>query len=123
MAGNHIMEFTEQNFDEQVLKSAKPVLVDFWAPWCAPCRMMAPTVDAIAAEYADRAVVGKLNVDDHRSLATRYNIRGIPALLLFKDGQVREQVVGATSKDVITKMIDRKSTRLNSSHVAISYAV
>jgi thioredoxin 1 len=107
MAGNHIMEFTEQNFDEQVLKSAKPVLVDFWAPWCAPCRMMAPTVDAIAAEYADRAVVGKLNVDDHQSLATRYNIRGIPALLLFKDGQVREQVVGATSKDVITKMIEK----------------
>src|SRR5579883_3319540 len=103
MAGNHIMEFTEQNFDEQVLKSAKPVLVDFWAP----CRMMAPTVDAIAAEYADRAVVGKLNVDDHQSLATRYNIRGIPALLLFKDGQVREQVVGATSKDVITKMIEK----------------
>ncbi len=107
MAGNHIMEFTEQNFDEQVLKSAKPVLVDFWAPWCAPCRMMAPTVDAVAAEYADRAVVGKLNVDDHQSLATRYNIRGIPALLLFKDGQVREQVVGATSKDVITKMIEK----------------
>src|SRR5579885_1046346 len=107
MAGNHIMEFTEQNFDEQVLKSAKPVLVDFWAPWCAPCRMMAPTVDAIAAEYADRAVVGKLNVDDHQSLATRYNIRGIPALLLFKDGQVREQVVGATSKDVITRMIEK----------------
>jgi len=107
MAGNHILEFTEQNFDEQVLKSAKPVLVDFWAPWCAPCRMMAPTVDAIAAEYADRAVVGKLNVDDHQSLATRYNIRGIPALLLFKDGQVREQVVGATSKDVITRMIEK----------------
>jgi thioredoxin 1 len=107
MAGNHIMEFTEQNFDEQVLKSTKPVLVDFWAPWCAPCRMMAPTVDAVAAEYADRAVVGKLNVDDHQSLATRYNIRGIPALLLFKDGQVREQVVGATSKDVITKMIEK----------------
>ncbi|HLI35479.1 MAG TPA: thioredoxin [Terriglobia bacterium] len=107
MAGNHIMEFTEQNFDEQVLKSTKPVLVDFWAPWCAPCRMMAPTVDAVAAEYADRAVVGKLNVDDHQSLATRYNIRGIPALLLFKDGQVREQVVGATSKDIITKMIEK----------------
>lgn len=102
-----MMEFTEQNFDEQVLKSGKPVLVDFWAPWCAPCRMMSPTVEAVASEYADRAVVGKLNVDDHQSVAGRYNIRGIPTLLLFKDGQVTEQVVGATSKDVITKLIEK----------------
>lgn len=102
-----MMEFTEQNFDEQVLKSGKPVLVDFWAPWCAPCRMMSPTVEAVASEYVDRAVVGKLNVDDHQSVAGRYNIRGIPTLLLFKDGQVAEQVVGATSKDVITKLIEK----------------
>ncbi len=107
MAGNNIMEFTEQNFDEQVLKSDKPVLVDFWAEWCAPCRMMAPTVEAIASQYADRARVGKLNVDENQSLAGRYNIRGIPTLLLFKDGQIREQVVGATSKDVIVKMLEK----------------
>lgn len=107
MAGNHMVEFTDQNFDEQVLKSPKPVLVDFWAPWCAPCRMMAPTVEAVAGEYADRAVVGKLNVDDNQGVAGKYNIRGIPTLLLFKDGEVREQVVGATSKDAVTKMIDK----------------
>lgn len=107
MAGNHMMEFTDQNFDEQVLKSAKPVLVDFWAPWCAPCRMMAPTVEAVAGEYAERAVVGKLNVDDNQGVAGKYNIRGIPTLLLFKDGQVAEQVVGATSKDAVKKMLDK----------------
>lgn len=107
MAGNHILEFNEKNFDEQVLKSAKPVLVDFWAPWCGPCRMMGPTVEAVATDYADRAVVGKLNVDDNQSIAGKYNIRGIPSLLLFKDGVVQEQVVGATSKDVLTKMIDK----------------
>lgn len=107
MAGNQIMEFTQQNFEDQVLKSGKPVLVDFWAPWCAPCRMMTPTVEAVAKEYADRAVVGKINVDDNQDIAGRYNIRGIPTLLLFKGGQVQEQVVGATSRDVITKMIDK----------------
>lgn len=107
MAGNNIVEFTDQNFDEQVLKSGKPVLVDFWAPWCAPCRMLAPTVEDVAGQYTGRAVVGKVNVDENQSIASRYNIRGIPTLLLFRDGQVQEQVVGATSKDVITKMIEK----------------
>ncbi|HTV55504.1 MAG TPA: thioredoxin [Terriglobia bacterium] len=107
MAGNNMVEFTEQNFEDQVLKSGKPVLVDFWAPWCAPCRMMGPTVEAVAKEYADRAIVGKINVDDNQNIAGRYNIRGIPTLLLFKGGQVQEQVVGATSKDVITKMLEK----------------
>ncbi|MGH9396239.1 MAG: thioredoxin [Terriglobia bacterium] len=107
MAGNNMIEFTDQNFEEQVLKSPKPVLVDFWAPWCAPCRMMGPTVEAVASDYADRAIVGKLNVDDNQAIAGKYNIRGIPSLLLFKGGEVQEQVVGATSKDVIIKMIDK----------------
>lgn len=102
-----MVEITEQNFEEQVLKSGKPVLVDFWAPWCAPCRMIAPTVEAVAKEYAERAVFGKINVDDNQDIAGRYNIRGIPTLLLFKNGQVQEQIVGATSKDVITKMIEK----------------
>ncbi len=102
-----MLEFTDQNFEEQVLKSGKPVLVDFWAPWCAPCRMIAPAVEAVSKEYEDRAVVGKVNVDDNQQIAFRYNIRGIPTLLLFKDGQVQEQVVGATSKDAIAKMIDK----------------
>ncbi len=102
-----MLEITEKNFEEQVLKSDKPVLVDFWAPWCAPCRVIAPTVEAVASEYAERAVVGKLNVDDNQNIAGRYNIRGIPTLLLFKGGQVRDQVVGAVSKDAITRMIDK----------------
>jgi thioredoxin 1 len=107
MAGNHTLEFTEQNFEQEVLKSDKPVLVDFWAEWCAPCRMMAPAVDAAADQFAGRVKVGKLNVDDHQSLAGRYNIRSIPTLLLFKNGQVQEQLVGATSKDVLAKLLEK----------------
>jgi thioredoxin len=107
MAGDNILEFTDQNFDEQVLKSDQPVLVDFWATWCSPCRMIAPTVEAIAQDYAGRAKVGKVNVDENLSVTTRYNIRGIPTLLLFKGGQVQEQVVGATSKDVLVKVIEK----------------
>jgi len=102
-----VQQFTDQNFEAEVLKSDKPVLVDFWAEWCAPCRMMAPAVEAIAAEFADRAKVGKLNVDENQSSAGRYNIRGIPTLLLFKNSEVVEQVVGVTSKDAIAKMLER----------------
>ena len=107
MAGNNTREFTDTNFDQEVLKSDQPVLVDFWAEWCAPCRMMAPTVEAIAEEYASRAKVGKLNVDQNLDVTGRYNIRGIPTLLLFKGGQIQEQVVGATSKDVIVKLLEK----------------
>lgn len=102
-----MFEFTEQNFEEQVLKSDQPVLVDFWAPWCAPCRAMAPAVETIASEYTGRAKVGKLNVDDNLSLAGQYNVRSIPTLLLFKDGQIREQLVGACAKDTIKKMLEK----------------
>jgi thioredoxin 1 len=107
MAGAHTLEFSEQNFEEEVLKSDKPVLVDFWATWCAPCRMMAPAVDAIAEAYAGRAKVGKLNVDENFTVTGRYNIRGIPTLLLFKNGQIQEQIVGATSKEAISKLLDK----------------
>jgi len=107
MGGDHTLEFSEQNFEQEVLKSDKPVLVDFWATWCTPCRMMAPAVDAIAEAYAGRAKVGKLNVDDNFTVTGRYNIRGIPTLLLFKDGQIREQIVGATSKEAISKLLDK----------------
>jgi thioredoxin 1 len=107
MAGGHTLEFSEQNFEEEVLKSDKPVLVDFWATWCGPCRMMAPAVDAVAEAYAGRAKVGKLNVDENFTVTGRYNIRGIPTLLLFKDGQVREQIVGAASKEAISKLLDK----------------
>ena len=107
MAGKNTMVFTDQNFESEVLKADKPVLVDFWAEWCAPCRMMAPTVEALAEEYATRAKVGKLNVDENQSVTARYQIRGIPTLLVFKNGEIQEQYVGATSKDVIVKMLER----------------
>jgi thioredoxin 1 len=107
MAGNHTVVFNEQNFEQEVLKSDRPVLVDFWAEWCAPCRMMSPAVDATAEALAGRAKVGKLNVDENQSLASRYNIRSIPTLLLFKNGQVQEQLVGATSKDVLTRLLEK----------------
>lgn len=107
MSGSNTLEFSDTNFDQEVLKSDKVVLVDFWATWCAPCRMIAPTVEAIADEYASRAKVGKLNVDENLAVTGRYNIRGIPTLLLFKNGQIQEQVVGATSKEAITKLLDK----------------
>ncbi len=107
MSSNHIVELTDQNFEREVLKSDQPVLVDFWAEWCGPCRMMTPTVDKIAEEFASRAKVGKLNVDDAQSVTARYNVRSIPTLLLFKGGQVQEQVVGAASKDVVARLLER----------------
>jgi thioredoxin 1 len=106
MAGQNTLEFTDASFDQDVLQAEVPVLVDFWAEWCGPCRMMSPTVDAIAAEYAGKVKVGKLNVDDNGNTAMRYNIRGIPTLLLFKGGKIVEQKVGAVGKTDVQKMID-----------------
>lgn len=105
MSGN-LAEVGDQNFDSEVLKSPVPVLVDFWAAWCAPCRMLAPVVEAIADEYQGKAKVLKLNVDENISTSGKYNIKGIPTLLLFKDGVVKEQIVGNTTKGTIAKMID-----------------
>jgi len=99
-------EVGDQNFDTEVLNAPVPVLVDFWAAWCAPCRMLAPVVDAIAEKYEGRARVVKLNVDENIATASKYNIRGIPTLLLFKDGVIKESIVGNTTKDTISKMID-----------------
>jgi thioredoxin 1 len=107
MAGNHTLEFSDQSFEQDVLKSHQPVLVDFWATWCAPCRMIAPTVDTIAAEYAGRVKVGKLNVDENLMVTSRYGIRSIPTLLLFKAGEIQEQMSGATSKDALNKLLDK----------------
>jgi thioredoxin 1 len=107
MAGENTLEFTDQNFEQEVLKSDKPVLVDFWAVWCAPCRMMESAVASIANDYAGRAKVGKLNVDENLSVTSRYGIRSIPTLLLFKNGEIQEQVVGTTSKDALNKLLDR----------------
>ena len=96
----------DHNFDNEVLNSEVPVLVDFWAAWCAPCRMLAPVVDAVAEKYEGKAKVVKVNVDENLQISGKYNIKGIPTLLLFKNGVIKEQIVGNTTKDTISKMID-----------------
>jgi len=106
MAGN-VLQVTDQTFEQEVLKSNQPVLVDFWAAWCGPCRMIAPTVEALANEYSGRAKVAKVNVDENQAIPAQYRIQGIPTLLLFKDGQVREQLVGAASRDVIENLLKK----------------
>ena len=105
MAGQNTLHFTDASFDQDVLKSDVPVLVDFWAEWCGPCRMIAPTIEAIAEEYAGKLKVGKVNVDDNGSTAMRYQIRSIPTLLLFKGGQVVDQRVGALGKADLQKLL------------------
>ena len=104
--GDKLQEVNDQNFEQEVLSSTTPVLVDFWAAWCAPCRMIAPTIEQVADQYSGRAKVVKLNVDENSSTSAKYNIRGIPTLLLFKEGAIKDQIVGASSKDAITKMIE-----------------
>lgn len=104
---NHIVELTSENFDAEVLKSDVPVLVDFWAVWCAPCRMIAPVVEELAETYTGSVKVAKLNVDENGDIAFRYNVRGIPALLIFDDGEVCDQMVGAGSRDSIVKLIEK----------------
>ena len=103
----HIVEVSDNSFEKDVLQADRPVLVDFWAAWCAPCRMLAPTVEAVAEKYATCARVVKLNVDDNPSISQRYGIKGIPTLILFKGGHEEERVVGATSKEAIYRMIDK----------------
>ena len=102
-----VKEVSDSSFEKDVLGSSKPVLVDFWAQWCTPCRMLAPTVEAVAQQYNETANVVKLNVDDNPSTAQRYGIKGIPTLILFREGKEVERVVGATSKESITRMIDK----------------
>ncbi len=102
-----VQTFTDSNFEESVLKSTGPVLVDFWAAWCGPCKRLAPTVDALATEYVGKVTVGKLNVDDNPDTAFKFQIRGIPTLLIFKGGQVVESVVGLAQKDDLKKVIDK----------------
>src|SRR5580692_10068133 len=105
MAAENTLHFTDGAFDTEVLNSDVPVLVDFWAPWCGPCRAMAPTVDALATEYAGKVKIGKLNTDDNPATQSRFQIRGIPTLLLFKGGQVVEQRVGSMPKSEVVKML------------------
>ena len=94
MASDNVIEFTESNFDEEVINSDKPVLVDFWAEWCGPCRALGPQIDAMAQEFAGKVKVGKLDTEAHRDLAMRYDISALPTVILFKDGQPSEKIVG-----------------------------
>ena len=107
MSSEHVQTFTDGNFEASVLKSGQPVLVDFWAEWCGPCKRLGPTIDQLAAEYNGKLTVGKLNVDDNQNTALKFQIRGIPAVLLFKDGQVVESVVGLAPKEDFKKVIDK----------------
>ena len=107
MASEKVQTLTDANFDTTVTQSPKPILVDFWAEWCGPCRRLAPTVDELATDYDGRVVVAKMNVDENPSTPMRFSIRGIPTLLLFKGGQIVEQVVGLADKDSLKRLIDK----------------
>ncbi len=107
MAGAGILEVSDANFDQEVLRSEQPVLVDFWAAWCGPCKAIGPIVDGVAEAYAGKLKVTKVNVDANGATPMRYGIRGIPALLFFKDGKVADQIVGYVPQDVIEEKVKR----------------
>lgn len=105
--GNFAKAVTDTNFESDVLGSDKPVLVDFWAEWCGPCRMIAPAVEAVAEDYEGKASVYKMNVDENMNVPQRYGIRGIPTLIVFKNGQEQERIVGAVSREAIAKAVEK----------------
>jgi len=107
MATENVQTFTDTNFDQSVLQSGQPVLVDFWAEWCGPCKRLGPTIDQLAAEYSGKVTIGKLNVDENPNTAIKFQIRGIPAVMLFKGGQIVESVVGLAPKEEFKKVIDK----------------
>jgi thioredoxin 1 len=107
MASEHTQTFTDGNFDTDVLKASTPVLVDFWAEWCGPCRAMEPSISALAGDYVGKIRVGKLNVDDNPSTTMRYMVRGIPTVILFKGGEIVDQLVGLADKSALKQMVDK----------------
>jgi thioredoxin 1 len=107
----HVLELKTESWEGDVLKAEQPVLVDFWAEWCAPCRMIAPSVEAVAVEFAGRVKVGKLNVDQHPEVAERYGVRSIPTLLVFRAGQVVEQRVGALPKAALAALVESHAAK------------
>jgi thioredoxin 1 len=107
--GDNLLHVTDADFEEEILKSQTPALVDFWAAWCGPCRTVGPIVEELAAEYAGKVKVAKLNVDDNKNTPSKYQVRGIPTLMLFKDGQVVDQIVGAVPKKRIQELLDKLS--------------
>jgi thioredoxin len=108
MSGNGIIEVTDANFDQEVLQSPQPVMVDFWAVWCGPCKALAPIVDEVATAYSGRVKVGKMDVDRNAATPMRYGVRGIPTLLIFKGGKVAEQIVGYVPKERIQQALDKQ---------------
>jgi thioredoxin 1 len=107
MAGQNVLEVTDTNFDSEILKSQLPVLIDFWAVWCAPCRAIAPHVEALAKEYDGKIRVGKMDIDSNPHVPSQYDVRSIPTLLMFKNGQVVGQVVGAVPRAKVEELIKR----------------
>lgn len=105
--GNFAQAVTDSNFEKDVLGSDKPVLIDFWAEWCGPCRMIAPSVEAVAEQYQGKAAVYKMNVDENMNVPQQYGIRGIPTLIVFKGGQEQERIVGAVTREAIAKVVDK----------------
>lgn len=101
------LKFTQENFDAEVMQSDVPVLVDFWAPWCGPCKAMGPVIDELAADFEGRAKVGKVNVDENRALAEKFGIMSIPTIVIFKNGRVAGQLVGAAAKNLLAKKLEQ----------------
>ncbi len=106
MAAESIVTITKENFESEVIKCRTPVLVDFWAEWCGPCKMLSPVLDELANEKGDSVKIAKVNLDDNRELSVEYNVKSIPMLLFFKDGEVKDEVVGLISKDTIASKLD-----------------
>ena len=111
MAGNSILTFTADDFATEVLASKVPVLVDFWAEWCGPCRALGPTIDALADSYGTRVKVGKLNVDEHPAIAAKYGVRSIPTVILFADGTVQDTIIGCKPQQHYASRLDALTTK------------